>query len=117
MGHPGTVTDPGDVSRWRSLGSYEVLTADFEPLGEPWDEVFPSEFTEPVPDWLRAELPDSGWREVTVRDEGRPPQSRQLLASPIDGGWVTALVWPQPEGPPVFMGDLSTYQLVDRRSG
>ena len=105
------MTDAGDESPWRSLGSYEVLAADFESAGEPWDEVLPGEFTEPVPDWLRAELPDTGWREVTVRDRSGPPQARQLLASPKDAGWVTAVVWPQAEGPPIFMGDLSTYRL------
>ncbi len=30
--------------------------------------------------------------------------------------WVTALVWPQHEGPPTFMGDLSTYRLRPTQS-
>ena len=113
MGHPDPVTDSGDLARWRSLGRYEVSAADFEASGEPWGEVFPSAFTEPVPDWLRAELPDTGWREVTVREGGGPPRTRarQLFAAPKDGSWVTALVWPQPPGLPTFMGDLSTYRL------
>ncbi len=105
------MTDEGDQTPWRSLGSYEVLAADFEPAGEPWDDVFPSEFTEPVPDWLRAELPDTGWREVTNRDSAGPRPDRKLFAAPVDGGWATALVWPQPEGPPVFMGSIATFQL------
>ena len=104
------MTDSGDRAGWRSLGHYEVLAADFVSAGQPWDEVFPSAFIEPVPDWLRAELPDTGWREVTVR-EGHPPQVRQLFAAPVDRKWATALVWPQAEGPPVFMGDISTYGL------
>ncbi len=73
--------------------------------------MFRSDFAEPVPDWLRAELPDTGWREVTVRDSGGLAQGRQLFAAPKDGAWVTALVWPQSEGLPIFMGDLSTYRL------
>ena len=105
------MTDLGNPAGWRSLGQYEVLAADFISAGQPWDEVFPSQFSEPVPDWLRAELPDTGWREVTVRDVGRPSQGRQLFAAPVEGGWATALVWSSTEGPPVFMGDISTYQL------
>ncbi len=105
------MTDLGDPAGWRSLGQYEVLAADFVSAGQPWDEAFPSQFSEPVPGWLRAELPDTGWREVTVRDVGRPSQGRQLFAAPVEGGWATALVWSKVEGPPVFMGDLSTYRL------
>ena len=105
------MTDSGDLSSWRNLGDNEVLAADLESVGEPWDAVFPSEFTEPVPDWLAAELPDTGWREVTVRDAGGLPKARQLFAAPKDGGWAIAWVRPQPEDPPVFMGELSTYRL------
>jgi hypothetical protein len=105
------VTDSREPSAWRSLGHYEVLAADFEATGAPWDEAFPDEFSEPVPDWLRAELPDTGWREVTPRTRDGLLQDRQLFAAPTDRGWVTALVGPQPEGPPLFMGDLSTYGL------
>src|SRR5258707_13559278 len=115
MRHPDPVAASGDLSPWRSLGSHEVLAADFVSAGDSWDRVFPSEFTEPVPEWLRSELPDSGWREVTIRDVGRPPQARQLFASPSGSGWATAQVWPPPEGLPIFMGDLSTYHLRPTR--
>ncbi len=111
-GHSGLVTDSDGLSRWLNLGSYEVLAADFESAGEPWDEVFPAEFSEPVPDWLRAELPDTGWREVTARDRIEPSRARRLFAAPADdGAWMTALVWPQDGGLPVFMGDLGTHRL------
>ena len=106
------MTDPDDLSQWLNLGSYEVLAIDFESAGEPWDEVFPAEFSEPVPDWLRAELPATGWREVTARDRLEPSRIRRLFAAPTDGGaWMTASVWPQDGGLPVFMGDLGTHRL------
>jgi hypothetical protein len=111
IGHPDPVTQSGEPSPWRNLGHYEVLAEDFESAGASWEAVLPSEFTEPVPDWLRAELPDTGWRQITVREGNALANDRQLFAAPVERGWVTALVHPQAEGPPIFMGDLSTYRL------
>lgn len=119
--HSESVTDSRDSAGWQSLGSNEVLAADFISAGQPWDEMFPSDFAEPVPEWLRAELPDEGWREVTVRETGTAAQGRQLFAAPVEGGWITALVWSKREGLPVFMGDVSIYRLrptkATRREG
>jgi hypothetical protein len=115
------VTDSDEPSPWRSLSQYEVLAADFNSTGEDWDAVFPPEFAEPVPDWLRAELPDTGWREVTVRDPRGLAANRQLFAAPTDVGWATALIGPQAEGLPLFMGDMGRYRLrpdqATRRQG
>ena len=108
--HPERVSEAKEPSPWRSLGHYEVLAADFETDGADWADVFPPEFAEPVPDFFVQELPRSGWRTVTVRAWGDRPSNR-LFAAPRDGGWAVVSVGIVPDGLPIFMGDIGTYQL------